>query len=776
MIDKKVYNEFKVLLKLKHYLPRQSSLMEHTYQNNLYAFKENHFHEAMFKASEKFGYKTYLKIVEYQHYFKQGRINETILNSLLSNKYGVKYVAEWKSKLLNATDEKIQGRIGKLRNEFKERYKIDPEKDIYPTLFKITSNYLDQGLMNSRIPVTGKSLIETVRDLESMSLIGFFKTEKAKVLLKEENIKIKNLLKELVGDSSLFEQYLFDQQMSHPGWSGFVATLEKNPNSFFQKCKISLEDFIILELLLEIDFLEAKHDESWPPLSYVLDEKPKELFSDSYQNDYFEVLEIWQEAFEWSYYNEVINFLKKPTTENSVSSQSIDFQAIFCMDDSNNLTTKYINTINNKFQFFISSGFVNTPFYFQSYKSDFKLKYSPSSIEPKHLIKEIKNNSSQNIDSSSKNLLNHFINEIKMAFNFISSIFNPDKKDSLNNATNYMESNSLLFIENKNPKEVDKLKLGFTIEEMANNIELLLTTIGLNKSFAPIIYVIGHGGHKDMVKTHFNYECASCSGKASSINARVVAQMANLPLVREVLLKKGINIPESTQFIGAMQDNFNNSINFYDTNGLSEKNEIIHNTNVILFNKALELKIKNHNYIINTNNIISTLNGNNKTGQSICYLGKLSNEKHLFLSNNFVLSYDYKSDLSGTHLNNLLNNNISTCSSINLDYYFSKVDPDKLGSGNDFSHSLMGLIGVTDKQFGDLKIGLSKQLVKDHEPMRLMIIIEHFPKIVEAVLSANQSLSQWFNNEWIHLVVINPDTKIANRYINKVFSEYSLIH
>jgi hypothetical protein len=770
MVDNKIYSEFKVLLKLKHYLPRQSSLMEHTYQNNLDAFREDRFHEAMFKASEKFGYKTYLKAVEYQYYFKQGRINETILNNLLIEKNGIKYVTEWKNKLLNTIDEEISGRIGKLRDEFKVRYKIDPEKDIYPTLFKITSNYLDQGLMNSRIPVKGKSLIESVRDLEAVSLIGFFKTEKAKNLLKDGNLKIKNLLTDLVGDSALFEQYLFDQQMEHKGWSGFVATIEKKPNSFFQKCKISLEDFIILELLLEIDFLEAKHDESWPPLSYVLDERPKELFTDSFQNDYFEILEIWQEAFEWSHYNDVLNFLSKSTTKNSEPNQPIDFQAIFCMDDTNNSITKYLSTINTKFQFFISNGFFNTPFYFQSSKSDFKLKYSPAVIEPNHIIKEIKK-SKQILDTDNKGFINHYISEIKTSIQLISSIFNSNRKKSLDKATNYMESNSLLFIENKNPKEVDKLKLGFTIEEMANNIELLLTTIGLNKSFAPIIYFIGHGGHKDMVKTHFNYECASCSGKASSVNARVVAQMANLSSVREVLIKKGINIPESTQFIGAIQDNFNDTIDFYDTNDLSEKNTIIHKFNIEAFNKAFELKIKHSGDVLNT-----SLKSNPKTGHAICYLGQITNEKHSFLKNNFAISYDYKSDLLGKHLNNLLRNVIPTCSLMNLDYYFSKMDPDKLGSGNDFSHTLMGLIGVTDKQFGDLKIGLSKQLVKDHEPMRLVVIIEHYPKIVEAVLNTNQSLLQWFNNEWIHLVVINPETKIVNRYKDKVFSEYTILH
>ncbi|MBK8887137.1 MAG: DUF2309 family protein [Saprospiraceae bacterium] len=50
--------------------------------------------------------------------------------------------------------------------------------------------------------------------------------------------------------------------------------------------------------------------------------------------------------------------------------------------------------------------------------------------------------------------------------------------------------------------------------------------------------------------------------------------------------------------------------------------------------------------------------------------------------------------------------------SINLEYYFSRVDNLKLGAGTKLPHNVMGLIGVTNGIDGDLGPVLPNQMVE----------------------------------------------------------------
>ncbi len=70
------------------------------------------------------------------------------------------------------------------------------------------------------------------------------------------------------------------------------------------------------------------------------------------------------------------------------------------------------------------------------------------------------------------------------------------------------------------------------------------------------------------------------------------------------------------------------------------------------------------------------------------------------------------------------------CGGINLEYYFSRVDNHKLGAGTKLPHNVMGLIGVANSCDGDLRPGLPVQMIEVHDPVRLLIVVEHFPAIV----------------------------------------------
>jgi uncharacterized protein YbcC (UPF0753/DUF2309 family) len=71
----------------------------------------------------------------------------------------------------------------------------------------------------------------------------------------------------------------------------------------------------------------------------------------------------------------------------------------------------------------------------------------------------------------------------------------------------------------------------------------------------------------------------------------------------------------------------------------------------------------------------------------------------------------------------------------------------------------MGLVGVANSSDGDLRSGLPLQMVEVHDPVRLLMVVEHYPEVVKKVIQSKPDLYEWFSNEWIHLVALHPDKK-----------------
>jgi hypothetical protein len=55
------------------------------------------------------------------------------------------------------------------------------------------------------------------------------------------------------------------------------------------------------------------------------------------------------------------------------------------------------------------------------------------------------------------------------------------------------------------------------------------------------------------------------------------------------------------------------------------------------------------------------------------------------------------------------------------------------------------------------------------------VVIEHSPEVVLNVLKSSKEIYQWYINDWIHLVVIDPFTKNLYDFENGVFKEYQII-
>ena len=302
-----VFNMYDVLHELKHFLPAQAPLKDFIHHNTLHVFQHKPFFEAIRNATHIFGYKTSLSVLEYRELYTNGKINDQILERVIAKKKGKENVNVWKEKLVTTyADDTIIPRIGRLRSLWKKDFKIDIDSAIQPTLFRMICSYLDQGIALWQFPVHEKGLLASLRELEEKSLIGVFKSPRAKQFILAGNYQMVELLDMIVGSPALYKQYLFDQQFSHPGWSGIVSVIEDMPNALLDRKNVTLQEFIIFELLLELDTLDSTYGEVWKPLGSFVKEPEGNILAPVPNNEYSELIELWQEAFEWTYFDEVL--------------------------------------------------------------------------------------------------------------------------------------------------------------------------------------------------------------------------------------------------------------------------------------------------------------------------------------------------------------------------------------------------------------------------------------------------------------------------------------
>ena len=84
----------------------------------------------------------------------------------------------------------------------------------------------------------------------------------------------------------------------------------------------------------------------------------------------------------------------------------------------------------------------------------------------------------------------------------------------------------------------------------------------------------------------------------------------------------------------------------------------------------------------------------------------------------------------------------------------------------------MGLFGVANGFDGDLRPGLPSQMIEVHDPVRLLVIVEHFPDIVLKTIQSVDAMYEWFINEWVHLIALNPETKELSVFKDGKFIKY----
>jgi uncharacterized protein YbcC (UPF0753/DUF2309 family) len=132
-----------------------------------------------------------------------------------------------------------------------------------------------------------------------------------------------------------------------------------------------------------------------------------------------------------------------------------------------------------------------------------------------------------------------------------------DVKETVINARNTTD-------ENLSHTEVKHMFTGLAKKEQLLFSEMALRLMGLTQNFAPLVVFSGHGSTTENNPYASALDCGACAGNHGGVNAKALAKILNKAEIRSELAKRGINIPDSTLFIGAEHNTTTDDFEFYD--------------------------------------------------------------------------------------------------------------------------------------------------------------------------------------------------------------------
>lgn len=335
------------------------------------------------------------------------------------------------------------------------------------------------------------------------------------------------------------------------------------------------------------------------------------------------------------------------------------------------------------------------------------------------------------------------------------------------------------------------LWIGYSIAEMAGIVFDALQAMKLTESFCEIVLVVGHGSSSVNNPHGSAYDCGATGGGRGGPNARAFAAMANHTEVRAALQLRGIVVPETTWFVGCYHNTCDDSMAYYDEDLMPD--ERIANLDEAKRAMATACALESHERCRRfvsaprTADAATTMRHAQHRSMDLgqprpecghatnayAIVGRRERTRGLFLDRRaFLVSYDPGNDCSGDILARLLGAVVPVGAGINLEYYFSFVDPHVYGCGSKLPHNITGLHGVMDGHSSDLRTGLPWQMVEIHEPVRLLTIVECEIPILVDVMAGSAEVSRLVMNGWLHVVVLSPTSSEMHEFVDGSFRRY----
>ncbi len=324
-------------------------------------------------------------------------------------------------------------------------------------------------------------------------------------------------------------------------------------------------------------------------------------------------------------------------------------------------------------------------------------------------------------------------------------------------------------------------------QEKIKLAEGMLRGLGLIDRFARIILLAGHGTSTTNNPHRAGLDCGACAGQTGEVSARVAASLLNESAVRLGLAGKGIHIPRDTRFIAALHDTTTDQMSLLDvpttgvdpvilkavTQALEQAGELTRLERLVTLDKQVDPQSAARHVIHRGRDWSQVRPEWGLAGNGAFIAAPRWRTRGLDLHGRaFLHDYDWRKDPDFGVLTLIMTAPLVVASWINLQYYGSTVDNERLGCGNKVLHNVVGgLVGVLEGNSGDLRIGLSLQSLHNgetwrHEPLRLNAFIEAPTDALDRIIQDHPMLRQLVDNHWLNLCQIDEEGSVKRRFAN----------
>jgi len=507
---------------------------------------------------------------------------------------------------------------------------------------------------------------------------------------------------------------------------------------------------------------------------------------------------ILHQAFERAIRHRLYDALAQHTPQ---AAPRQEFQAIFCLDEREESFRRHLEEVESACETLSTAGFFNVAMYHEGVTDAHPRPLCPVAIRPDHYVAEIEADGHRFVERTRRlhrkaaGFLGYNVHlgsrlpmrgavlmtafgwlalvplVLRVVFPWLSSRWRRIHQ------TTIATSRTRLQLDRESEPPPIGTHSGFTTVEMAGIVRRVLEDVGVRDRLSPLVLVIGHGSISLNNPHESAHDCGACGGGRGGPNARAFAQMANDQRVRELLAAEGLSIDTSTWFVGAQRNTCNNEVTFFDE-------DLIPAAQRPLFARALNAietarRREAHERCRRFDGVpqwypaaaaLAHVQGRaddlaqprpeyGHATNAFCVIGRRARTRGLFLDRRaFLVSYDPLRDDDGAILARIMAAVVPVVAGINLEYYFSYVDPTGYGCGTKLPHNVTSLLGVMDGAQSDLRTGLPWQMVEIHEPTRLAIVVEGTRDRVGHVIEANPTLERLVRNRWIWIACLDIET------------------
>jgi len=606
------------------------------------------------------------------------------------------------------------------------------------------------------------------------------------------------------------EHYLNGLLFKMNGWAGFTARIDWDAH-LEKKDSHALEEFLSVMLVWEMAFRELLPYENLNSAWNHANELNRIAVQEERLNQNQLRILILQEAFDLANQRALIqriNSQKKPNRE-SVTSK---IQAIFCIDVRSELYRRNLEAANDEIETLGFAGFFGFPINYIPMAHEEGTDQCPVLLKPSYTVKETMEDADDARKAIEKRKLweqvlkswKSFKTGAISCFSFVSplgifflpkllsdsfGITRPVPQPQKSGLSKKAEAKKTVRLQSES---VGARTIGISLENQIEIASSALKAMSLTDDFARIVFIVGHGATTINNPHATGLDCGACGGHSGESNAKVAALVLNNSEVRKGLKASGISIPDSTVFIAGLHDTTTDQVKILSSTEIpdSHKDDLMKLEYSLKVAGETSRMERASRMKINNGDIAKKVLQRSKdwsqvrpewglAGCSSFIVAPRERTSQLnFDGKAFMHNYSWQKDSGFNVLESIMTAPMVVTSWINLQYYASTVDNKKFGAGNKTLHNVVGGLGVLEGFGGDLRVGLPWQSVHDgeqfqHEPQRLNVIIEAPVDEISKILNRHASIRNLCDNEWIYLLAINNEGKVAYRYIGDL--EWELV-